>query len=352
MSRTKTTLFLKKPKQAGRATFALVRREPDGKAKTLKTPAMVALNAAYKSGTLDYNEALEASRRELERVKKTLLVRGKKTTLRPANLRLLDKYWQEVYTHRNLKDKSSAWQRLRRAVEALGDVPLTADQNTLQRQINKHCEGNSGRQRNVVSALRQILKWMGRADIRLSREPKDFPDPRHLSLSEFEIVINHVEDPYRTLFWVLFCTGCRVGEAFALKGAPGKNVWVPDQMRRDGTSDTTKTRKRRRVPVVPEGAEYLKKWLSMPFEDRKVIRNDKIAEIMVAACRKEFPGEPHKHLLCMDLRHCYAIHLIGKGVSLSLVAKALGNSVSVCQEYYVGFTLGDEALETVSNLLG
>lgn len=52
-----------------------------------------------------------------------------------------------------------------------------------------------------------------------------------------------------------------------------------------------------------------------------------------------------------DLRHSYAIELLNHGVSLSLTAQALGNSVQVCQEYYAGFELSDEGLDVIRGKL-
>lgn len=351
MPRISTTLSLKTPKHSGRATFAIVRREPNGSSKTVKSEALAAINKQFKAGALDYNEALEAARRELKRLKKTLLPQGKKTTLRPANERLFNEYWKAVYSHRTITSPRSARNRLLRALAALGDVPLTADRDELQAQINKSCAGKTSRQRTVVSALNQILKWMGRGDIKLHRTPKTYAVPKHLSLDEWKQVAKHVEEPFRTLFWVMFCTGCRPGEAYGLTTKHRTSVWIAQQMMPDGAPGPTKTRKPRHAAIVPAGNKHLDAWLAMSWEDRSKHRTARHADILTAACKQAFPKQPQKHLVCRDLRHCYAIHLLSRGVSLSLVAQSLGDNILVAQEYYAGFSLGDESLAAVAKLL-
>lgn len=354
MPRTTTTLSLKTPRHAGRASFAIVRRDPDGTNQTLKSDALKAINTQFKAGKLSYNEALEAAKRELERLKRTVLPRGSTTTLRPANLRLVDKYWQEVCVHKPYKNeraRQAAYNRLIRAIGVLGDTPLTADRNTMQRLVNQDGKDKpTSRQRTIVGALNQLLLWMGRGDIKLSRTPKEFPDPKYLTLREFRKVVRHVEEPYRSLFWTLFATGCRVGEAFALEDVT-TSVWIPRQMNEAGEFDSTKNRKRRRAPIIPEGKAGIEDWLDVSEETKREIRLDRIAEILTKACEQEFESR-RKHLTCRDLRHCYAIHLISRGVSLSMVAQALGDSIQVTQEYYAGFALGDEALDVATRLLG
>jgi integrase len=58
-------------------------------------------------------------------------------------------------------------------------------------------------------------------------------------------------------------------------------------------------------------------------------------------------------MLCVfhDLRHSYAIHMLEKvEVSLTMVAKLLGDSIQVVEQYYAGFALGEEGLRSVDLL--
>ena len=47
----------------------------------------------------------------------------------------------------------------------------------------------------------------------------------------------------------------------------------------------------------------------------------------------------------------YTIVLVSRGVSLSLVAQSLGNSVSVCEKYYTGFVLTNESIDYIRKLV-
>ncbi|MCC7405816.1 MAG: hypothetical protein IT288_15555 [Bdellovibrionales bacterium] len=51
------------------------------------------------------------------------------------------------------------------------------------------------------------------------------------------------------------------------------------------------------------------------------------------------------------IRHCYAIHLISRGVSMSLVAQLLGNSLSVCRRHYAGFELTTDSIEAINTIM-
>jgi len=348
--RTDIKVFLKKPNQSGRASFAIVVQPPNSKAYTQKSEVITSINKSYKNSSLTLAEANEAAMRELKRVKDTLIVKTGKVVMSTANRRILNKYWEEVYSHRTITDPKSARYRLERAIATLEDVSLHADKNTLQKKINTACKGKSSKQRTVVGALNQLLKWLGRTDVVLHRDFKEFNEPKYLTISEFKKVLAHVDSDYKSLMGTLFATGARLGAAFAIYDYKDK-IFIQKQMRDDGSYGPTKNRKRRTVVVVPELKSYVKEWCKIEESQRLEIRLKRYGEIFTEACMKTFPKKPNKHLTARDLRHCYAIHLLNKGVSLSLVAQSLGNSIQVCQEYYAGFSLNSDSVDLVSKLL-
>jgi integrase len=87
------------------------------------------------------------------------------------------------------------------------------------------------------------------------------------------------------------------------------------------------------------------------MERRLEIRNARYAERVRTAGRKVFPKDTSKHIKFHDLRHSYAIHLLNQGVPIGLVAQALGDSVQVTQENYLGFCLTDEGVSMVRTIL-
>jgi integrase len=290
---------------------------------------------------MDPAEAKEAVKREMARLK-AREAGGPKVSLLEANERLLRKYWDQIYEHRNNRDPDAAWYRLRRAVLALGTVPLTASRDEIQQAVNLQANN----QRDVVAALNQILKWMGRADTVLTRFRPEERVVLYKSLAELEELSGSFEEPFRTLCWVAFATGCRLGEIFHLqpKHYNAKDCWVyvEAQRREDWEISPPKNRKHR-AAVIPEAIPWLLKWFSVPESDKKELRRKRHAELFRRVAGKDFKFH--------DLRHSYAIHLLTKGASLELVAQSLGDDIQVVQMYYAGFVLHDFGLETLNRLL-
>ncbi len=74
-------------------------------------------------------------------------------------------------------------------------------------------------------------------------------------------------------------------------------------------------------------------------------------ELMKKYCMIAFPKDSSKHLTFHALRHCYAINLLTKGVSMSLVAQSLGNTLSVCQQHYLGFELTNDSIAAIKSII-
>ncbi|MBX9767951.1 MAG: hypothetical protein K2X47_11830, partial [Bdellovibrionales bacterium] len=59
------------------------------------------------------------------------------------NYRVLDEYWKREYESRDLIDRDTAYSALRRAIDALGDIPiLSAPVQDIQKQIDSQFSGN------------------------------------------------------------------------------------------------------------------------------------------------------------------------------------------------------------------
>jgi integrase len=98
-------------------------------------------------------------------------------------------------------------------------------------------------------------------------------------------------------------------------------------------------------------SDYLKdvqEWVGIEYKDRRKLGCPSAK--LLAACVKLWPNDPVKHCTVHSLRHSYATHLLQKGVSLSLVARFLGNHLKVTEAYYTAFTFGDDDLHLPSGL--
>jgi integrase len=350
----KLVYFVKRPRP-GRATFAVIKRERYNESRvrnsTVRDERIDAINKAQKTGAL----ATADAELQVEAICKSLNEEARKATqgayvASEANLKLLKKYWENHYEQRKIIGKESAWNRLRWAVEFCATTSLLADRNELQRRVDKQTSGNRSRQRRAVGAINQIRRAYGIKDL-LVCEKTDQPDVHYLRYEELLAALVHVDNiVLRKLFMVLFSTGVRTGEAFSLRKEHYRKpvLSVLGQIDREGVRRETKTRRQRKTVCLPEGHEAITQWLSIPEREREIVCRNSLSRIWKEACRNAFPDDERKHLCVHDLRHSFAIHMLTeKGVSISLIAKLLGNSVMVCERYYLQFVFEDDTLAAV-----
>lgn len=342
----------------GRARYSIVKEQLDLSIKprftTVKHPALDALNSSFLAEKISSEIAEKNVREVIERLYKEDGVRVIQVVHNQDNYKVLERYWKAEYEDRDLVDPDTAYHALRRAVEAVGDLPLvSASKDQIQKAINAKYSGN--KQRRIVAKLTQILKWLGREDVKLRKNREVKLKVNYLTESDFKKILQYLpSDEIRLLHQVCFYTGCRIGEAFDLDIArynpKTSTIKVLSQVDKQGQSRETKNRRERTAFVFPQGAKYFEEWVRVRHRiDFKT--RDRMARITRAACRKAFANDASKHLKFHDLRHSYAIALLGKGVSITLVAQSIGDSVVVCQKHYIGFELATESVELINQLV-
>jgi integrase len=351
LQKSRVRFYLKKPGK-GRASYSVLRDEvkPDGRRaqSIVRDERIDAVNIAFKNQT----QSPAICEMQLQQVIESLYVphRLAKAQFTEENRKLLERYWETEYADRTLADTDSAKNDLLRAIAAVGTLSLvSASKDQLQKEVDKKFKGN--KQRRRVSRLNQLLKFAGRP-IRLRRDKKEKRRVKYLSPEEFERVIRYISDPVEQMVvTVCYSVGCRIGEAFGLTTADYKSnvVHVDKQMKRDlQITDRKRGGECDSVPN-PIGVVRLKEWLK--FKDRETYRNRDWPEIVRTACQKAFPDDSSKWITTHGLRHSYAIWLLSKGVSLSLVAQSLGDSMAVVEEHYTGFVLTPESIEMIKSQL-
>lgn len=338
-----TVYYLKRPKGA-RRTFAIIGRQADGSQPTVKSETLAALNAALKRGAIgladaDFQAAALVSHLNSEEKKK----RGKYSA-NEANSKLLSEYWRAVYSRRKLRAPESARYRLARALAGLGATSVLGAASEVQRAIDKACSGKPRRQRNLAAAINQLRRHFGLNEP-IALELRARPKFRYLSEPEFLAVLGRAADSDAPLFGSLFYTGTRVSECFGLEHFRRGIVVVEGQLDRRGVEKPTKTNRVRKAVVPPQGHRFVEAWLESA---RNVGSRDQAAKRFRALCKRAFPADSSKWLTLRDLRHCYAVLMLSRyEVSLSTIARMLGNSEAVCEEYYLNFVPEDDALLSV-----
>lgn len=358
-NRPRVSFILKKPSDKdGRRTFQVLRRTtpPGGKPvhQVIQDERILALNIAFKRGSLK----LAQCEIQAELVVKDMLEAVKAKLPRPVfneeNREALSAYWEKEYAARRLVDPEAGQNRLRRAVESVGSLSLySSSRSDLQKAVNRKYQDN--RQRSIVDALNQILKFLGR-DFELARHEEIEKDIRHLTVPEFHKVLNYVENPIdRTLEQVGFYTGLRQGEIFALtlESIADDRVFSKMQMDRYLNKRPTKRKrvKQRQIYIIPGGRQAVEEWAKLPMSIKKEWRNRKHSEVFMNACKKAFPEIQEKHCTFHDLRHSFAVYLVSHGANITQVAQCLNNSVAVCEKYYSGYVLHDETISTLDRII-
>lgn len=340
--------ILQRPDSHGKRSFAIIRRQGTTN-RTLKLPDLDIINERYKKGTIDFETASKLA----EDIRARLYKEQKyNKNFHPDNKKFLDEYWKRKFEKKDITDKRAAFDRLKRAIDAIGELSLlTASQDELQDKIYKHPQ-----QRRIAPALNEMLKFFGRNGVEIPLNKKKRKKPKYFTAQELKRVIAHIEceDPKHmaTLMKAAFGTGMRLGEVYGIEPYHLRNknkvVYVEQQLRPDGETDTTKTSSSRLVPILPAFEKDVVEWvMKVPEEKKLESRIWRHAEIVKNAAIKVFPNNPDKHCVFHDLRHSYAITMLQLGFSMTTVAQCLGNSWQVCQEYYAGFDLTNENVAAI-----
>lgn len=344
---TRVNFILKKP-DAKRRSFSILKRTiKDNKTsyEKVENEAIDAITKAYQDETKPLETCILLAKEVLASLYKEIEKTKPKVVHNSANRDLLEKFWKDEYDHRDLIDFESSKNDFKRAIEAVGALSLySATREQLQKEIAKHAKAN--KQRRLVTKLNALLKYIKR-DVKLRKDRKHQEDVLHLSEPDFKKILPFIQDEtIKLLAQVAFYTGCRTGECFAIvpNNIKSNILQVPFQIDREGNKRDTKNRISRRAFIIEAGRPKVKEWAALDKSDYRGVR---ASQAVAMACQKAFPNDRSKWITFHDLRHSYAIHLLSKGVSLSLVAQSLGNSVVVCQQHYAGFTLADESIDAI-----
>jgi integrase len=271
-----------------------------------------------------------------------------KTPENNSNQDILRSFWIEVYpSHRTrqLKAPEKALVNYNAALRVLGTKSITTPTPELTEFLWDKLGKDPRKLRRTITALNSILKYLKKPRIEQLRKIQRF-DVEYLNQEDLGNLIA-VQKDYRLklLFGAAFYTGCRLGECFGLTAQNiGEDyVRVTRQMREDGSFDGTKTEQERIAFIPKEGQEIVRKWAEVSQEDKAEIRNKDWSKIVRRDCKRLWKGEG-KTISFHGLRHSNAIWLLSKGIPIGAVAQHLGNSVTVCEKYYSGFTLKAEGL--------
>lgn len=283
-----------------------------------------------------------------------------------SNVELAELYLRDVINRRKTKkvSKTAARQYLMRALKALGSVSIQyGSEDEIQTALDAAYPDENPKQRQLAMYLNCLLKYLKRTDVTIQKYRLGVSVVKHVNFDEIPKLLTALDSitsrevnisAFKLMVQMAFYSGLRIGELFALERSDydivGNRIRVSKQIDTHNKQDVPKNRKSRTVVCFPEMKELYLNWIKskhlVPFDVR--IR---AARILTQACKIAFPDEPTKWIVFHGCRHSFAIRCLEAGLPMEMIARQLGNSLKVCEHYYLGFAHTDVTLDQVSKLL-
>jgi integrase len=342
-------LIVKKPAPGRKKWSIACKNLITGKWTTLNWPEIDAVNETFVAGVLPFEQAEIRVKKLLEQLYVLRDAKKPAATFNLGNDKIvstyIDKYYSEDKKYRLDKSSvASAVYSLRVAVKDLGNLPIDGDKRDLQGRIDRLYHNNPGKHKKRVTAVNRVRKFLNLEPIE-NLPPQDVT-VAYVTKAQLDQLLPFIRRrSNRVLAAVLFYTGLRVGEAFALTEQDillkkdSMKLLVNKQLKIDGTLGPTKTRHSRIALVIPGGEDWVREWVGL--EDRASMRKNKLSDVVKNAAFDIGVKDFYLHAL----RHSYCIHMLGKGVPIRTVAQSAGHSVAVCERYYSGHRLSEEAAD-------
>lgn len=318
-------------------SYRLYKRFAKPPMERVESPVLEQVNKGLKAG--------ELSPREAERLAEEVLNAQKRARAAEAglpvsffaedNMKVLHNYVTKVYRLRETSQHSKTMREndLKRAVGLLGEVPIrVASHEELVTRLKK-AKLEAKIYNRMAGCLNTLLKYLKR-DFIIHAVDSQFSDITVWSLDEVRGVVAALPPNEKLLCLTAFATGMRWGECIGLQARFIKTnprtdrtfVWVDRQWNRTvGKYTDPKRGSKRDTLIVKEFIDPVRQWAKLDEASR------------FEASQPALP-EHSFH----TFRHSYATYLLQKGVSLSLVARFLGNGLKVTEDYYAAYTFGDD----------
>lgn len=323
--------------------------------RQLKDPRLDAINGNLRDGIFTRDQANFQVDELVKKLKSELGMAkppgGVRAEINAQNLKVFDKYWRDEYELKKIKRPWTAENEFLFALRAIDSHHLNvSSKQDLQKAVDKAF--NRSQHKRYVGRVNALLDFLDRG-FTLHTLAAPLPDVSFVTIEEFRKILGFVQDPVlRALYGTLFGTGCRLGEVFVFNSrslAPDNGIFISKQMH-DKTLEITeiKNNKPHRTLLLSEFRGEFDEWAL--FQDKASYRK-KCQHPLTEAARKAFPDDKSKHISPHDLRHSYAIHLLSKGLSLSQIARLLGDTVASVERHYAGFVMSDKEFDLVRNII-
>lgn len=348
---------MKRPR-GDRRSFAIIRDVEraggvDREQLTVKDERIDAINEQFHKGILKAVDAELRVRAIIKELKQAAGIHDRvliESHVSDINLKVFREYWKKTYAlNPRIKPQTKVTNKheFMRALSELKTLSIIdVDLDTLQKQWNKVSNG-----RKYGIRINQLLEFLGR-DIRLTL-PKRVSKPiKYIDLADLPTLLSHIDTVEgKLLAQVLLATGARIGEAFVFTRRllkPDNSIYIDQQLLRGGQVGTLKNEKPHTTVMLAQFKEAYYSWCDLP--NRHKLRNTLDREISRAA-NKAWPKDKDRQISPHDLRHSFAIYMLGTGLSISDIAMMLGDDEQTVRESYLGYVMKDLQISRINELI-
>lgn len=202
-------------------------------------------------------------------------------------------------------------------------------------------------QNRLIIYVNCLLRAISRKDL-LSKIDVEIKT-KYLTESDLALLLEKQIKIDQVVTRLLFYTGLRIGELFAVKcnefDSTSRILKVKYQYTEFLQKEFTKHKKIRKIKINLNIYEDYIFLINVPQNDLNKLRKI-YSRRLLRTSSKIFQDET-KHITAHDLRHSYAMLSLKKDISISQISKVLGNSVKVCETYYVS---GENDIELLNQI--
>lgn len=351
----RTYYNIKKPSST-RRTFQVteeIRTGSERVYRTIKSEFLDNINLNFKSNKLTLDKAYDAIRTHFDNLRSTLPNFIIEKTDDGLDKHLLG--WREELLNKRAREPESDYQIInfsRHMSEILNRANKTIHNVTipdLRKEIKNQLKPTSS-QKKLCFYFNNYLSYSKR-DLKL--DPGFFRGAEyefyHVSSRDFEKLILNAPIELKVPMRILFYTGLRAGELYGLR----KKDWIQarnslrvDRQEKNNKDKTIKKPKcnKLRTTVAPKCiTEDLEYWFAPDF--KKLCRNT-----FQSSFRKFCNTNKQPTLRIHDLRHSFAMYCLEeKRISISMIAKLIGDRIDICEKHYLGSRLSDETVADIAS---
>jgi integrase len=320
---------------------------------TIKDERVDSLNAQFAKGILNQTDAELRFRALIKDLKAAAGIKDRVATeslVNDINMRAFKDFWRARYALNpkvKPQTKVTTKHEFMRALALLGNLSIVdVAGDVLQEHWNSVANG-----RKYGIKINQLLRHLGRG-ITLALPNKIHKPIQYIDERDLPRLLSHIDTVEgKYLAQVLYATGARIGEAYAFTRRmlrSDNSIYIERQMLRNGEIDQLKNERPHTTVIIADYKEAFYGWCEV--ENKKALRNTLDREISRAA-RSAWPKDKERQISPHDLRHSFAIHMLGTGLSLSDIAMMLGDDEQTVREYYTGFVMKDRQISRINELI-